>query len=441
VVARTGLKRDVRASVDDGSVREQTSGIPEDASEYRRVAEQAERSARYEAAVAECAQALLASSGENRIQDALESLFVATEATYVFLERNVIDPDLGFCTQSIADAGQSVDGSGAWKEHWDLVPWDKMPTSRRHLEEGLPFVVVPGDLEGPEFDQYASDPYPILTELDIPVFVGGEWAGLIGFADQTVARQWTDSDVSLLTTVAKMIGAFWEREAHQEHLVEVNRAKDAFLASVSHELRTPLTTVVGFAQILKDSADTLSVEERDELLDLLVMESADLTNIINDLLVAARADISALEATSVQVDLRAQVSYVLGPLGLEDIERVSLSGEAVQAIGDPERIRQIVRNLVSNALRYGGEVIRVDVCCDAVNAQLRVCDSGTAIPEQDSERIFEPYHRAHNAPGLAGSLGLGLAISRQLAQLMGGELTYRRTDGENTFELTLPVSS
>lgn len=428
-------------TVDDGDLLRSVANILGSAFENRRVLEQAENSARYEAALAECAQALLASSGGDRIQHALETLFVATEATYVFLERNVVDPSLGLCSRTVADAGQRKDESGAWEEYWDLVPWDQMPTSRQHFEKGQPFVVIPEALEGPEYDLYASDPYPIKSELDIPIFVDGEWAGVIGFADQMVVRHWSDTDVSLLTTAAKMIGAFWEREAHQERLLEMNRAKDAFLASVSHELRTPLTAMVGFGQILRDSADTMSAEERNELLELVVLEGTDLTNMISDLLVAARADIQALEVTLVSVDLRAQASQVLESFDREQAAQVRFSGESVRAVGDPERVRQIVRNLVSNALRYGGDTIRLEVVRNGATASVLVCDNGPAIPEEDRERIFQPYQRAHNAPGIAGSIGLGLAISRQLAQLMDGDLTYRHDNGESIFDLALPVNA
>jgi signal transduction histidine kinase len=398
-----------------------------------------EQGVRYETALAECAQNLLASSGEDRIQHALEALFIATEATYVFVERNVIDPGLGFCTAVVAEAEENgVDSYGLENEYWDLVPWERLPTTRKYLEAGKPVVIIPELLEGSEYDQYAADPYPVKSELELPIFVHGKWAGLIGFSDLAIVRDWTDTDVSLLTTVAGMIGAFWEREADQKRLEELNIAKDAFLAGVSHELRTPLTAVVGFGQILQESGDSLSVEERAELLELVVEQGSDLTNIISDLLVAARADIRALEVASVPINLRAQTAQVLESFERDLVADIELVGRSVQAVGDPDRVRQVIRNLVSNALKYGGDAIRVEVVNGATNAKVLVCDNGAPISEDDRERVFQPYERAHNVPGLADSLGLGLAISRQLAQLMGGDLTYRHHDGESIFEFALP---
>ncbi len=429
-------------TVDDGDFLRSVANILGSAFESKDAVERAEHSARYETALAACAQHLLASSGANRIQDALEALFVATEATYVFLERNVINPELGLCSRTVAKAkGPGEVDPEPGNEYWDLVPWESMPTSRQALEAGRPIVIIPEELEGPEYDQYAADPFPVRCELDLPIFVDGEWAGLIGFSDSTVVRHWSETDVSLLATTAKMFGAFWEREAHQERLQQLNRAKDAFLASVSHELRTPLTAVVGFSQILQDTADTISEAERAELLELLVAQGTDLTNIISDLLLAARADMTALEVASVPVNLHAQAAQVVELFERDQLTHIELVGPAVQAQGDPDRIRQVVRNLVSNALRYGGDTIRIEVLSGDATARVLVCDNGTAIPDQDRERIFEPYQRAHNSPGLADSIGLGLAISRQLAHLMGGDLTYRHQDGESIFEFALPRSA
>lgn len=410
--------------------------------ENKRFVEQLERRARYENALAECAQALLASTGEDRIQQALQALLTATEASYVFLERNIIDPELGFCSLTVAEAEQpGLAGYELSNEYWQLVPWERMPTSREALERGDSLVIIPEELEGPEYDQYAADPVPVKAELDIPIFVDGEWTGLIGFADQTVVRDWSDTDLTLLTTAAKMIGSFWERDAARERLRELNRAKDAFLASVSHELRTPLTAVVGFGQILQESANTMSEEERAELLKTLVAQGTDLTNITNDLLVAAKADIGTLDVTSVPVNLRAQTAQVLEVFEHDRVAHIEMVGHSVRAIGDPDRVRQIVRNLISNALRYGGDIIRVEVIGDDTSAKVLVCDNGPPIPDEDRERIFQPYQRAHNAPGVTDSLGLGLAISRQLAQLMGGDLTYRHEDEESIFELALSLST
>ncbi|MDH3308486.1 MAG: GAF domain-containing sensor histidine kinase [Acidimicrobiia bacterium] len=398
------------------------------------------RRVRYQVALTECARGLLAKPGDDGLAQAVRSLLTATRATLVFIERNVVDPELGFSSRTVAEAGQGdIPDDQHRDDYWSLVPWDRMPTSRSHLERGEPFFVVPAEMEGEEYDLYAADPLPVLSELDIPIFVDGVWMGLIGFADTTTVRRWTTEDISLLTTAAAMIGAFWERELARHKLEELLEAKDRFLASVGHELRTPLTAVVGFGQILQDT-EALSTEERRQILETLVAQGLDLTNIVNDLLVAAKADIGRLDVMAVPVNLRVQTSQVLEMLDGAERARVSLSQGSIRALGDPDRVRQILRNLISNALRYGGKRIEIRIERSDSTARLMVIDTGTAIPADDRERIFQPYQRAHDTPGVPGSLGLGLAISRQLARLMSGDLTYRHEAGESIFELVLPLT-
>ena len=428
-----------RFTEEDGDFLRSVANILGSALTSMRTVEQAEQAARYNTALAVCAQNLLASSGEDRIQHALEALFVATEATYVFLERNVIDPELGFCSQTVAEAeAEEAEDAELNNEFWDLVPWENMPTSRKVLEAGNPIMIIPEELTGPEYDQYAADPFPVKSELEVPIFVDDEWAGLIGFSDQTLVRNWTDTDVVLLTAAATMFGAFWEREAAADRLQQLVRSKDEFLASVSHELRTPLTAIVGYGEILKDGMDTLSAKERSELAATVVVQSNDLTNLVNDLLMVAKADIGTLHVAQIPVDLKTQVVHVLKAFAADQVAHIELVGNPLTAVGDPDRVRQIFRNLLTNALRYGGDTIRVEVLNGGTTAKVLICDNGTAIPAKDRQRIFQPYQRAHNAPGLTDSLGLGLAISRQLAQLMGGDLTYQHQNGESIFELSLP---
>ena len=406
-----------------------------------RIREQLERRAAFETALADCAQALLASTGERRLLQALEALLSATQATYVFVERNLMDSELGFCSQTVAEVEEEgTPGYEMDNDYWDVVPWERMPTSRSFMERGMPFVLIPAELTGVEYELYAEDPFPVLSELDIPIFVDGEWAGLIGFADQTMMRNWTDGDISLLSTAAKMIGAFWERDAAQQRLEEISRAKDEFLASVSHELRTPLTSVMGYAQLLRDRDDRLTAAQRREAAGQVQKQAGDLNQLVDDLLVAARADMGQMTVSQVPVSLRAQASQVLEELGPEIASRVPLIGDVDRAVGDPTRVRQVFRNLIANAQRYGGESIRVEFSGTDRVSIARVIDDGEGVPPADRERIFLPRQRATNAPGLTAALGLGLTISHQLSDLMGGDLTYRYEHGESVFEFSLPVS-
>jgi signal transduction histidine kinase len=227
-----------------------------------------------------------------------------------------------------------------------------------------------------------------------------------------------------------------------EELLEIKdqlvSSKDQLIASVSHEIRTPLSSIVGFAQLLHEASD-LGPEERQEMIELLVQESADLTNIVDDLLVAAKSDLGRLEVMSVPVDLKAQAAQAVEGIETGRSRIVKLPPAPIRCLGDPARVRQIVRNLISNAMKYGGEEISIDTVASDRMGGLQVKDNGKGIPEDQQQRIFDAYQRGAQPSGLTKSLGLGLHISRSLAHRMGGDLTYRFEDGMSVFELTLPL--
>jgi signal transduction histidine kinase len=111
------------------------------------------------------------------------------------------------------------------------------------------------------------------------------------------------------------------------------------------------------------------------------------------------------------------------------------------AQGDPLRVRQILRNLLTNAGRYGGDTVAVSVGVTGNFAWLAVTDNGEGVPEKDAQRIFDSYQRSDNAIQEPKSVGLGLSVSRKLARLMGGDIVYSRHDGLTRFELTLPCTA
>lgn len=213
------------------------------------------------------------------------------------------------------------------------------------------------------------------------------------------------------------------------------RAKDEFLATVAHELRTPLTSIVGFAEVLRDGTD--GVDSRD-FIDQIAESAHDLTNIVNDLLVATRTDSGSVRVISEPVDLAGEVERIV----------VSHTGVGVTvdrrvvAVGDRTRVRQVLRNLLVNAARHGGELVEVLVDGDDEHAWVDVRDDGRPIPAGLVEQIFDPYVRGEEpASDTPGSMGLGLHVSRTLARLMGGDLTIHQGDGWVTFRLSLPRSS
>jgi signal transduction histidine kinase len=224
----------------------------------------------------------------------------------------------------------------------------------------------------------------------------------------------------------------------EREMAELVASKDELIGAVSHELRTPLTAIVGYAELLRSVSPDLSDADRREMLEAIASESLDLSNIIEDLLVASRAESGQLQVAAERVVLASEVQRVLDVMATDGRALITQL-EPGAARGDAGRVRQIVRNLISNALRYGGNEITVKVSTADDTATVTVADNGTGIPPEAVDRVFEPYERAHELKGLTASVGLGLSVSRKLARLMGGDLVYSSNGGGATFTLTLPV--
>lgn len=229
-----------------------------------------------------------------------------------------------------------------------------------------------------------------------------------------------------------------DRKAAERHFQELIDAKDKFIASVSHELRTPLTAVVGFAELLHDTGDDLTKDERGQMIQAIAEQGADLADLIDDLLVSARAELGQLTITQVPVTLHAQTAQVIESIVPKD-RKLTVEGDRAVARADPARVRQILRNLITNALRYGGPQLRIHIRQTSETAILQVLDDGAGIPKSEWEDIFKPYHRLNQPTTQTESVGIGLSVARQLAQLMDGDLTYQHHNGWSIFQLTLPT--
>lgn len=220
-------------------------------------------------------------------------------------------------------------------------------------------------------------------------------------------------------------------------IVDLVRDRSSFLAAVSHELRTPLSAVVGYANLLSDSSSMLDEVARQELVRDMTDQAWDLAGIVEDLLTVANAELGELNLAKVPVNLSANVAQVLESIGGRANSIRVYEEDTVTGLGDPARYRQIVRNLVSNALRHGSGPVSIEVTADREMAILTVRDHGSGIGDELAELIErKATDRATPTPG---SVGLGLWISQELTRLMGGRLSYARIEGVTVFEATIPL--
>lgn len=273
--------------------------------------------------------------------------------------------------------------------------------------------------------------------LEAVIEVGGAWFGSVGVSG-AADRVWSDRDRSFIRTIGDMLGAFFERSQNRASLEASLQSKDQLIASVSHELRTPLTAVVGLAEELRSAGDTFAVDDRDQLLAMIAEESAEMADMVEDLLVAARSADGDLPVFPERIDLALLTQSVVDHLAIPEESAVEVDDTPSVAYADPVRVRQIVRNLLTNAFRYGGPSVTVSFGTDAGFAYVDVHDDGEGIPEDDRAAIFEAYGRSRSSGTVKASIGLGLTLSRRLADLMSGGLDY--VDGPGCrFRLRVPI--
>lgn len=241
---------------------------------------------------------------------------------------------------------------------------------------------------------------------------------------------------SLLLAVERLRAIKAERavgEALHRALVE----KGEFLANIAHELRSPLTNVIGFAQILADPGLEVGADERQDMLSRIIEEGHEISGLVEDLLASARNEVGQLTAMHVPVDLDIEINQVLATLTPERRERIRHRSEGtIVAIADPARFRQVVRNLTSNALKYGGAQIEVVGRVESDRAIVEVRDDGEGPPGGDGD-VFERHRPNLN---VSGSNGIGLSLARDLTLLMDGSIEFRREDGWTVFVVDLPAA-
>jgi signal transduction histidine kinase len=228
----------------------------------------------------------------------------------------------------------------------------------------------------------------------------------------------------------------------------LDEAKSDFIATVSHELRTPMAAVYGAAQTLLHRGDALPEESRNDLLEVISTQASRLSQITEEVLLASRLDRGdmPLERESVDLSELARTTVAAMRSGLPDGVSLDLvASEGLGAVGDRDRIEQVLVNLIDNAIKYspGGGAVTVSAARGNGTVRVSVTDEGLGVPAAEQARIFEKFYRVDplltHAPG--GS-GLGLYISRELVQRMGGRIDVTSTPGEgSTFAFELPADA
>ena len=237
-----------------------------------------------------------------------------------------------------------------------------------------------------------------------------------------------------------------ERDARERDRIE--RMKDDFVLTVSHELRTPVTVVKGFAEMLTAQRKTLNVRQF-EAAEVIADSAGQLQNLVNDLLDLARSDAGKLRIDPEPTPVRAlaqRVGRQIRPNFEERKQRLTVSVEKdlPQVRADPDRIGQVLANLLTNANKYApeGSRVRLTASRNGKSVEFAVSDGGPGLGEEELEHVFERFWRAQSGETQAvGGTGLGLAIAKSLVELHGGEISADSRPGKGaTFRFTLPIA-
>jgi signal transduction histidine kinase len=326
--------------------------------------------------------------------------------------------------------------------------------------DGRPYLLKDARQEGRALK---ADWFNIHSLIVVPIIVKGRILGVLGTSIVHPGRQFTQADLRLALALANRAALAienarlyaQERRLRQEledlnqKVQEANRLKTEFVTVVTHELRNPLTSIAGYLDLLLEEEGHEGAEAREAYLQIVKRNADRLLELINDLLDLARLEAGKLELQRVPLDLEGLIQEVSGALrpqieGKGQHLHLDLAAPLPVVTGDPERLTQILLNLVSNAYKYTpqGGSITVATRAERAGVCIAVQDTGIGLSSEEQQQLFTKFFRAqHPLVREVGGTGLGLAMARALVELHGGILTVVSAPGQgSTFNVTLPAA-
>lgn len=288
-----------------------------------------------------------------------------------------------------------------------------------------------------------------------PLVSYGRLIGTLSFGSRS-RPSFTYHEIELMGTICQQIAVRLERallitelKARNEELTLKSNAKTEFLIMMSHELRTPLNSILGFAQIMLDDPKHTLTEVQSDRMWKILNSSRHLNQIFNEFLNHPQMESGQFKLNPERVDLTellADTILLIQPLAANKnlhIRNRLIRSVPIRIHCDPTRLKQVLLNLLTNAVKFnraGGEIM---VDCEFMETRLRlwIHDTGIGIPKEDIDQVFEPFYRIYHPEYNIEGTGIGLTIVKRFISLMGGEAGVESTPGSgSSFWITLPWS-
>ena len=291
------------------------------------------------------------------------------------------------------------------------------------------------------------------TTLGVPLLREGDALGAL-LIRRTEVRLFSDAQIAMLQTFADQaviaienVRLFRELEAANRGLAAASQHKSEFLANMSHELRTPLNAIIGYSEMLQEEAQDRNQDAFIPDLEKINAAAKHQLSLINDILDLSKIEAGRMELEPTDFDLPSTIDNALSLVRERAARRSIVLGQAIDGRvglihGDERKVKQVLLNLLSNALKFTPEGGRIEVRATANEGlvEVSVADTGVGIAPEDQEAVFEEFRQVGTADRKVEGTGLGLALCRRFVDLHGGTISVKSQVGQgSTFSFTLPI--
>lgn len=421
------------------------SKIARDISDRKRAEEQAARVAERDAFLSQVTLALTRSLNHEHTLKTLAALLTPFLADFCAVD--IVDEQGTLSRVAAVHAGASdshVADLASIPEVWTGSPLHVLKAEEPSF---IGDATAPGDRDAISADVVRS--FGFTSYMCVPLIAHARAVGTLTLANTVSQRSFTREDLLLAEDVGARAALAVENALAHQQLQNVNRLKDEFLATLSHELRTPLNAVLGYSRMLQSGA--IKGERISQALEVIDRNASALAQIVEDVLDVssivlgkARMKIAPTDVVSVVEDAVATVTPAVDAKGLT--LRQELSRDVPMISADPNRLQQVVWNMLNNAVKFtpkGGN-ITVRVAHQNSHIDIEVSDTGIGFPPAFQPYVFERFRQADGGPTRPhGGLGLGLSIARHIVEMHGGTIDAM-SDGEGkgaTFKVRLPLAA